>query len=1113
MTEDRPQTHADAAASPAVSAPRPRRRGRFGLWLLASVLLIALALGFAALALTGKTIRAPVWAVAEAEARINRALDLGPQMQVSLGGAELRVDTDWVPRIRLEDVRLLQRGASLLTLPEARISFDPSALVQGQVRLRRLQLVGAQAALHRDAAGRFDLELGGGVAAGQVDSLAGLLDRIDAVFALPALSHLTRIEAEALTLTLRDERAGRVWEVGDGRFALDNRADAVAMELALSLVGGGEAPARAVLTFVSEKGSAAARVNAMVENVAARDLATQAAPLAFLSVLDAPLSGRLSAALDGAADNGTVTSLEGALSIAAGSLRPTEGINPLGFERAALTFAYDPAAERIDFSEIALDSPSLRLAAAGRVFVPGIAAGRADEFVAQVAISQLLVDQEGVFAEPVRFSQGAADVRLRLNPFSFDIGQVALVEEGRHLRASGRATAEPDGWGLSLDLALDTIRHDSLLALWPMRIVPKTRAWLVENVQEGLLFDVKAAVRLHPDHAPRLSLVYEFADADVRFLKTLPPIRRGHGYATVEGQTYTMVLDRGQVTPEKGGTINMAGSVFAVPDVTVKPATADIRLRTDSSITAALSLLDEPPFGFMSKAGRPVELAEGRARIDTRLKVPLIPKVQVQDVDYQVNGALTGVISTVLVPGKVLTADRLALTADRSGLTIAGPGRLGAAAFEATYRQGFGPDQRGRAKVDGRVDLSPAALAEFNVGLPQGMVGGAGQGSFDLTLVKGEAPRLLLTSDLRGLTLRIPELGWTKPAESAGRLELAVRLDKPAAVERIEIEGAGLSARGSISLAQAGGLREARFDRLRYGGWLDAPVTLTGRGAGQAPAVTLAGGTVDLGRLPSGLGGGSGGGGAAPLTLRLDSLIVSEGLILTAFNGDFTGRGGLNGTFTARVNGVGPIAGTVVPSRHGSAVRITAEDAGRVLASAGLFANARGGSLQLQLVPTGGRGRYDGTAVVRNLRLINAPVLAELLSAISVIGILEQLNGSGLVFGEADAEFRLTPEAIEVTRGAAVGASLGVSMAGVYLTEGKRIDMQGVISPIYMLNGIGQIFSRRGEGLFGFNYRLHGTTERPRVEVNPLSILTPGMFREIFRRAPPTAAGTTGGTN
>jgi hypothetical protein len=67
--------------------------------------------------------------------------------------------------------------------------------------------------------------------------------------------------------------------------------------------------------------------------------------------------------------------------------------------------------------------------------------------------------------------------------------------------------------------------------------------------------------------------------------------------------------------------------------------------------------------------------------------------------------------------------------------------------------------------------------------------------------------------------------------------------------------------------------------------------------------------------------------------------------------------------------------------------------------------------------------------------------------------------------------------------------------------------MQGVVSPIYLLNGIGAMFTRRGEGVFGFNYTLRGTAEDPQIDVNPLSILTPGMFREIFRSGPPVLQG------
>jgi hypothetical protein len=229
---------------------------------------------------------------------------------------------------------------------------------------------------------------------------------------------------------------------------------------------------------------------------------------------------------------------------------------------------------------------------------------------------------------------------------------------------------------------------------------------------------------------------------------------------------------------------------------------------------------------------------------------------------------------------------------------------------------------------------------------------------------------------------------------------------------------------------------------------------------------------------------------------------VSTGITMTDFRGNFDTRGGLDGRFAARVNGGGAIEGSVTPSDRGDVIRITSRDAGAVMASAGIFDKGRGGSLDLTLVPRGPKGHFDGRASFSTMRVQDAPALAELLSAVSVVGLLEQLNGEGLAFNNGEVSFILTPEAVEITQGSAVGASLGISFAGLYESSG-RLDLQGVISPIYLVNGLGQIFSRRGEGFFGFNYALTGSASAPVVSVNPLSVLTPGMFREIFRTAPP----------
>jgi hypothetical protein len=238
--------------------------------------------------------------------------------------------------------------------------------------------------------------------------------------------------------------------------------------------------------------------------------------------------------------------------------------------------------------------------------------------------------------------------------------------------------------------------------------------------------------------------------------------------------------------------------------------------------------------------------------------------------------------------------------------------------------------------------------------------------------------------------------------------------------------------------------------------------------------------------------------------LRLERLQISEGLALTAFRADLDTAGGMSGNFTGLLNGTAPVSGQVVPMGARSAYRIRSDDAGGLLKAAGLLRQAREGVLELVLTPAPEPGSYDGVLGIDQVRVKEAPALAALLNTVSIVGLLEQFSGQGLHFGRVDARFRLTPDRLILLEGSAVGASVGISMDGYYRLDDKRMDMQGVVSPVYLLNGIGEAFTRPGEGLIGMNYTLTGLSSDPAVSVNPLSALAPGFLREMFRRPAPT---------
>ncbi len=1140
MSEPTPQLKIRLYGDARGDAPPPRRRrrggrwrGRTGLWLLLSLFVQILVIGFIYMAITGASVPAPEWLRDRLLAKANEAL---PQGRIGVRRISFRLGEALGPEVRFEGISLVsEKGLPIARVDGAEARLSREALLHGRLAVERLHLSDAEMSLRRKPDGTLDLSIGlAGGDLGATGTLAEMLEVIDRAFERPGLSDLREVVADDLTLLFDDRRTGQSWVLEDGAIRLVQNEDSVDISVAVKLAamaanapdhvgegmgektgrGTGEnagqsllpGPAEASFSFRAMKGSLAASFGANIEGVDARLIAGQVPALAWLSVVEAPVSGAFRAS---AGADGDLADLDATLQIGAGVIRPAQTQKPVRFTSGRVYLSWDPAAQKITFDEFSIATEKLSINAEGTAYLRDLENGVPRSMIGQFRLLEGRVDAGEEMEGPLLFTGGAADMRMRLDPFVLDIGQAVLEDGERRFRGEGQVRANPKGWFVDLDLAVNQITAPELLALWPKRLVPNTRKWIRNNVLAGEMTDIRAAVRVKPGDLvpggrPALGLNFDFTGVKARFMKKMPPVEGAQGYGTISDGAFTLVMDEGHVIAPNGERIEGAGTVFRVPDIFAKPALGVVRLHTESALTAALSILDNPPFRFLTKAGLPVDLASGRAVVEGDIEVLLVKKILIDDVDFDLGARLEDVVSEKLVEGHVLRAAHLDVAAKSDdGIEISGQGTLGAVDVAGRWFQKFGPEHKGRSRVEGTLELSPDFIREFRIGLPKGSVSGKGSGRIGIDFLKGEAPRFSLTSDLRGVGLRLSDLGWRKPAGGKGSLKVSGRLGRPPVIERLVLDAAGLGATGRITLRGDGGLEEARFERVKVGGWLDAKVVLAGRGRGAAPEVRVEGGTLDL-RKTRFLGGGGSSGEGGPILLNFDRVIVSEGITLTSLRGRITRNPGLGGNFTARVNGAAAINGVLAPGKGGTKVRILSKDGGGVFRAVGIIENARGGEMDLLLVPLAGKpGTYDGMLKVKNTRVFRASALTALLHAISGIGLLEQLSGGGILFSSVEARFRLTPRQVILYRSSAVGPSLGVSMDGYYDLETGRLDMQGVISPIYLVNQAGQILTRRGEGLFGFNFRLVGSADNPRVRVNPLSILTPGMFREIFRRAPP----------
>tara|TARA_B110000093_G_scaffold24696_1_gene23588 strand:- start:3663 stop:6950 length:3288 start_codon:yes stop_codon:yes gene_type:complete len=1084
--------------------PAPKKRSflrKAALWGvgIVAVLMIVLAVGL--LSMVGRTVVAPDWVQSAISERIEAAT---PQLEVKFGQIEFTLDDNWGPQALVRDVAVKsQQGEEIIAFSEAGAKLALRPLMRGELKPKSVSISGVFATLLRDIDGNMSLRGGSALSAPSKEAanLPALIEQLDAAFELPELNALISAEIQALTLRYEDAQAGRVWVVDGGRVRLGRNRGVLDLAADLALLSGGSSVATLEANYSSELGDKRAEFGLNISEVSAQDIALQSPALAWLSVLRAPISGALRS---GVLVDGTLAPLSATLQIGEGVVQPTDAAKPIPFLSARSYLTYNPKLQTIDFDELSIVSKWLTVSTEGQAVLSGLDDGVLDELVGQFQLSGIAVNPDDLYEKPVLFDAADMDFQLKLDPFQFKVGRMQVADQGKVLRLDGDLSADKDGWNFAVNAQMNGINPDRLLTLWPENLVIPARKWINQNLIAGNLTDLDVALRGGDDQRINTFVSFNYDRADVQFMKTMPPVMGASGHATMLSNRFVVAIDEGQVLAPQGGKIDVAGSVFIIPDVSLRgKVVGEVQLKTDSTVTAALSLLNQPKLEVMDNVGLPVTLADGRAVLNGKITVPLRKGVKPNDVKYSAAGLLSSVKASGLVPDKVIASDALQIAVSDSGVRIWGVGRIGTVPFDAEWSQAIGAGNGGRSQVKGTIELSERLIDEFNIGLPVKTFSGAGSAEMTLKLAKGEAPALSLTSNLRGVGIKISALGWRKSAKAAGQLTLTGRLSAQPIIDDILLDAPGLTARGTITTLKSGGLDKANFSRVTVGNWLRAPILLTGQGKGKPLKIDVFGGSLDLRKAEFGQGGGQGGGDGGPLNLKLDKLQITDTLALTDMRGTFTTKNGLDGAFTAGLNGGTQIQGQILPQNGRSAVRIKSNNAGGVFASAGLLKQARGGDLSLALLPVGKDGAFDGKLYVENTRVKDAPAIAALLNALSVVGILEQMGGSGIHFQEVEADFHLTPSTMTLINASAVGPSMGISMDGVYAVDTGTLDMRGVVSPLFFLNGIGSIFNRKGEGLIGFNYGLSGPAKSPKVSVNPLSAFTPGMFREIFRAPAP----------
>jgi AsmA-like C-terminal region len=202
-----------------------------------------------------------------------------------------------------------------------------------------------------------------------------------------------------------------------------------------------------------------------------------------------------------------------------------------------------------------------------------------------------------------------------------------------------------------------------------------------------------------------------------------------------------------------------------------------------------------------------------------------------------------------------------------------------------------------------------------------------------------------------------------------------------------------------------------------------------------------------------------------------------------------------------------PITLNITPLPTGREVRVSSTDAGAAIRAANFYSKIAGGQLEFYALVGNEPGSplRNGQVLVYNFAVRNEAALAELDKRGKPLKSGPRRDG--LSFSKLFMPFTTDSQFIRLGDTVLRGTDMCATAGGVIRKSDGRMDITGTVIPVCGVSGVlnhvpvlGDILAggNSNEGLFGMTFALNGLMTKPNVQVNPLSVLAPGIFRRFF---------------
>lgn len=1064
---------------------------------------------------------------------------LGDDYSISVGSAVVAVDPVYGLVLEIGNVTIADNQSAIVAdIPSTRLDIDPSSLLAFRFDIHTIELNNAELAFVRGDNGQFFLgnsstvyesappqsetqsdSLGTGADAGFPHLLAVLqiVDRgIGPAIDVAVEEGLQRFSFNNGTIEVWDARLSqhRRFPRSDLSISVDPVTTALSATLATSGYGGRWT---AEIERDVEVGSGSRTMSAVFSQLTLADIMPKLGDARKSRLTaDIPLYGRATVhyAGDGAIDDASVR-----LDFGPGVFRFGEGRETVKLDEATVKLRWDPGRNAI------VVQPSTFFFGETRGVVAGLIAPEGDPAAGLYKfdlVSRGAILSPGDSAEPPLIAQrisfsGYADLPGKLVTFN----QAALQTAQGSIHAAGSLGFEGRTPSLAVAASISPMPTAAAKQMWIPFLAYGARRWFIEHVTDGQITGgrLEAAIPagvLWTGKRPKLledmiRLDISLEDVSFETIGNLPPIEDASGIAVLSGSTFGIDVETGVIKVPSGETVEINAGAFAVANTSRRHPEGIIEMQVSGNAGPLGEIADSEPLSVLERQNVSPSDLSGSAEASISLRMPLRPDVTEADVDWRVaiDGEALG--SKTPIVGRTISDANVNILVDPDSLTVSGTAKIDGVVADIDMNNsivaGSLAQDSGQQMV--RLNLDDAARKRLGIGLDEVL---AGSVHTYVSNVEGGGGGQHYDLDLERARIILPGLGWSKGIGVPASLSFDLMpVDGGYFVDNLILDGDEFGFSGTAELDENYALKSADISKftLRKGDSLR--FKLSSRKTGYSISAT--GESFDMrGFLRSLREFGNGRSESQP-DMKIDAKIDR----LIGFNQEEIGNAkiSLNSVdgvmrtleFSGKI-GDDEISASYADTDSGAALSIVSPEGGRVMRFANLYSRIDGGNLRVRGNRPGPSGPLVGDLRLTKFSIVNEPAMERLAPARNSRSNERQssFDPTDVRFDRMVVDFAKTDQSITVTDALLRGTAIGATFNGRFDLLSSRVAINGTYIPAYQINNffgqlpiIGLVLGGgRSEGLIGVTFKVEGTTDEPRLFINPLSAIAPGIFRKIF---------------